>query len=116
MKSPRVSALLFALPLAVLAGCSSHHYYGYAPPPPPPPTYAYNGAPPLIEQARHEGFRIGSDNGSRDAYRGYGYQPKHDRAYHDTPGYDPALGPYGAYRDAFRQAYLSGYDRGYYRR
>jgi hypothetical protein len=112
MKSPRTSPLLLAVPLILLAGCSSHHYYAYA----PQPVYAYNSAPPLLEQARHEGFRIGSDIGARDSYRGYGYQPKHDRAYHDTPGYDPALGPYGPYRDAFRQAYLSGYDRGYYRR
>jgi hypothetical protein len=52
----------------------------------------------------------------RDAYHGFGYQPRRDRAFHDTPGYDPGLGPYGAYRDAFRSAYLQGYDRGFYRR
>jgi len=114
MKSPRV-AFFFAVPLLLSAGCASHHYYAYAPPPPPPPP-AYASVPPLIERANHEGFRIGSDAGVRDAYHGFGYQPRRDRAFHDTPGYDPGLGPYGAYRDAFRSAYLQGYDRGFYRR
>lgn len=114
MKSPRV-AFFLAVPLLLSAGCASHPYYAYAPPPPPPPP-AYASVPPLIERANHEGFRIGSDAGVRDAYHGFGYQPRRDRAFHDTPGYDPGLGPYGAYRDAFRNAYLQGYDRGFYRR
>jgi hypothetical protein len=59
---------------------------------------------------------MGSDAGVRDAYGGFGYQPRRGRAFHDAPGYDPALGPYGPYRDAFRSAYLRGYDRGFYRR
>lgn len=108
----------FALPLLAAAtlftaGCASRTYY--APGPPPPPVAYYN-APPLTERAEHEGFRIGSELGARDSYNGYGYRPKHDRAFHDTPGYDPAMGPYGPYRDAFRSAYLRGYDKGFYRR
>ncbi|HMG02647.1 MAG TPA: hypothetical protein VK596_05905 [Edaphobacter sp.] len=113
MKAPRVVILSFAGSLIFAAGCASPQRYAYAPPPPPPPPYA--AAPPLVEQARHEGFRMGSDAGVRDAYRGFGYQPRRGPAFHNTPGYDPALGPYGPYRDAFRQAYLQGYDRGFYR-
>jgi hypothetical protein len=108
----------FALPLIAAAcfftvGCASHPYYG---PPPPPPPPGYNGVPPLIERAQHEGFRAGSEDGARDSYNGFGYHPRHDRKFHNTPGYDPALGPFGPYRDAFRRAYLSGYDKGFYRR
>jgi hypothetical protein len=101
---PLVAACVF------MVGCGPQRYYG----PPPPP--GYNGVPPLIERAQHEGFRAGSEDGGRDSYNGFGYHPKHDRKFHDTPGYDPALGPFDAYRDAFHRAYLSGYDKGFYRR
>ena len=43
-------------------------------------------------------------------------RPRHTRAFHDTPGYDPQLGPFPVYRDAYRDAYLRGYQRGYNRR
>ena len=95
------------------AGCASHTAY-YAPPPPPPPA-GYNSVPPLISRADHEGFRLGSEDGARDAYNGLRYRPEHDHKFHATPGYDAALGPYGPYRDAFRRAYLSGYDQGFHR-
>lgn len=98
------SAMLLA------TGCASHAYY-YAPPPPP----AYVQRPPLIDLADHNGFRFGSDNGARDAYEGRGFRPQHDRAFHETPGYDPNLGPIGPYRRAFREAYLRGYDNGFRR-
>lgn len=105
----------FALPLACLltVGCASHPNYYVAAPPPPPAAY---GVPPLVERAQQEGFRIGSQEGARDAYNGSGHHPQHSRAFHDTPGYDPAMGPYGAYRDAFRNSFVQGYDRSYYRR
>lgn len=38
------------------------------------------------------------------------------RAYHDAPGFDPNLGPFEAYANTFRNAYLRGYDKGFYRR
>ena len=103
-------ALLSMISAAVLlmAGCAPH-YYGYAPPPPP-------GVPSLIERANHEGFMAGHDDGARDAYYGGGYHPQRDRKFHNTPGYEPALGPYGPYRDSFRRSYLQGYDQGFYRR
>ena len=94
-----------------VTGCASHAYYA-APGPPPP---AYEQRPPLIDLAEHNGFRTGSDEGARDAYEGRGYRPKHDRAFHDTPGYDPNLGPFGPHRQAFRDAYLRGYDTGFRR-
>jgi hypothetical protein len=105
----------FALPFAAAAcliatGCGPHPYYAPGPPPPP------YSAPPLIERAEHQGFRFGTDDGARDAYSGFGHHPQRDRKFHDTPGYDPALGPYGPYRDAFRRAYLHGYDQAFYRR
>jgi ribosome modulation factor len=111
----KLSHLALPLALACLftAGCASHTYYG---PPPPPPPPGYNGVPPLIERAQHEGFRAGSEDGARDAYNGFGYHPQRDRKFHNAPGYDPALGPFGPYRDAFRRAYLQGYDTGFHRR
>ena len=111
MKLSRVASPLLTLACLVTAGCASHPYYAVAPAPPP-----YNSVPLLITRADHEGFRMGSENGARDAYNGYGHHPQHDRAYHDTPGYDPALGPFGPYRDAFRTAYLRGYDQAFYHR
>jgi hypothetical protein len=99
------AATLFA------AGCAQHPYYAVAPAPAP-----YNSVPPLIARADHEGFRAGSEDGARDLYNGFGHHPQHDRSYHDTPGYDPGLGPYGPYRDAFRRSYLRGYDQSFYRR
>lgn len=69
-----------------------------------------------MQEATREGFRFGSDAGLRDAYRGIGYHPTRGHAFHNTPGYDPSLGPYEPYRDAFRSAYVQGYDRGFYRR
>ena len=107
-----------ALPIVVFAtllvtGCASHSYHSYAgPPPPPPPGYAL---PPLIEQAQREGFRMGSEDGARDAYNGRGYRPKSDRKFKEAPGYDPAFGPYQPYRDHFQEAYLRGYYKGYNR-
>jgi hypothetical protein len=111
MKLSRFAVPFVAAALLFTAGCASHAYYAPGPPPPP-----YNGVPPLIARAQGEGFRAGSSDGARDAYNRYGYHPKHDRKFHNTPGYDPALGPFGPYRDAFRNAYLRGYDQGFYHR
>jgi hypothetical protein len=102
-----------ALPTALFAtllvtGCAPRTYYG-----PPPPGYA---APGLVAQAQREGFRMGNEDGARDAYQGRGYHPRGDRNFKVTPGYDPAFGPYPPYRDSFRSAYLQSYDRGFYRR
>jgi len=107
---------LFALPLVTAAclftaGCAPHPYYAVAPAPPP-----YNSVPPLIARADHEGLRAGSEDGARDLYNGFGHHPERDRKYRDTPGYDPALGPFRPYRDAFRSAYVRGYDQAFYRR
>jgi len=92
-------------------GCASHNY-AYAPPPPPA---AYGEAPPLVQAAERNGFQTGQADGARDAYDGRGYRAQGTRAYHDTPGYDPGMGPFGAYRNAFRDAYLHGYDKGFRR-
>ncbi len=106
-------SLLFAGTATLLAatGCASRRYY--AAPPPPPPVYSQR--PPLIDLADRNGFRTGESNGARDAYEGRSYQPQHDRAFHDTPGYDPNLGPFEPYRHAFRDAYLRGYSNGFNR-
>jgi hypothetical protein len=112
MELSRVAPLLGAAACIVFTGCASHAYYAVAPAPPPP----YYSVPPLIARAEHEGFRAGSENGSRDLYNGFGHRPERDRAYHETRGYDPALGPFGPYRDAFRRAYIRGYDQSFYRR
>jgi len=112
MKLARPIRFLLALPLAaaclIPAGCAAH-VYG-----PPPPQYA--GPPPLVQEADGRGFRAGVDDGARDFANGTGYHPRRDRKFADTPGYDPALGPFPVYRDNFRTAYLRGYDSGFYHR
>jgi hypothetical protein len=107
MKLSRVALLLVAAACLFATGCASHPYYAVAP---------AQYAPPLVERAEHEGFRFGSEAGSRDLYNGFGHHPERGRTFHDTPGYDPAMGPYGPYRDAFRRAYVQGYDQAFYRR
>jgi ribosome modulation factor len=109
MKLSRAALLLVTAACLFATGCASHPYYAVAPAP-------YASAPPLIERAEHQGFRAGSEAGSRDLYNNFGHHPERDRSYHDTPGYDPAMGPYGPYRDAFRRAYVRGYDQAFYRR
>lgn len=91
----------------LLTGCAQPRYYG----PPPPP--AYGGPSMLVQRAEHEGFQAGAEDGARDLNHGFGYHPRRDRRFHNAPGYDPALGPFGPYRDAFRGAYLRGYDIGF---
>jgi len=110
MKLSRIALPLVFAASFLMAGCAQHPYYAA------PPPAAYAGVPPLIDRADHEGFRSGSADGARDAYNGYGHHPQSDRKFHNTPGYDPGLGPYGPYRDAFRRAYLRGYDQAFYRR
>jgi hypothetical protein len=106
MKLSRVAPLLVTAACLIMAGCAPHPYYA-----PPAPT----SAPPLIVRADHEGFRAGAEDGARDRVNGFGYHPRHDRRYRDAPGYDPAMGPFGPYRDAFRNAYLRGYEQGFRR-
>jgi len=111
MNLPARLSLVLAGTATLLAatGCASHAYYA----PPPPPAYAQR--PPLIELADRNGFQTGSADGARDAYNGRPFSPQHTRAFHDTPGYDPNLGPFEPYRHAFRDAYLRGYDAGFRR-
>jgi hypothetical protein len=109
MKLSRFALPLVAAACLITTGCGPHPYYA----PGPPPPYS---APPLIERADRQGFRAGSEDGARDAYNGYGHHPQRDRKFHDTPGYDPAFGPFGPYRNAFRNAYIKGYDQAFYRR
>ncbi len=92
-------------------GCSHPTYPPAAPPPPP-----VAQQPPLIQLADRNGFQTGRSDGARDVANGYPFQPRRTRAYAETPGYDANLGPYGPYKNAFRNAYLRGYNVGYYRR
>jgi hypothetical protein len=109
LDSMRISRYLLPAAAAicvVTTGCAAHIYA----PPPPPGAYAS----PLLQQADHRGMRAGYDDGARDAASGFGYHPRHDRKYAETPGYDPAIGPYPPYRDTFRNAYLRGYYNGFH--
>ena len=115
MRDARVSLLLFSATVLLLSGCAASHPYYAVAPPPPPPVYGYREQPPLISVAQQQGFRAGTDDGARDAYERRAYRPEHNRRFHDAPGYDPRLGPYEPYRDAFRDAYLRGYANGYRR-
>ncbi len=110
MRRASLPYLLVSAVALLTAGCASEQYYAAAPPPPPP---IYGRQPPLLEIARHEGFRAGEEEGARDAYEGRAYRPERHRSFHETPGYDPGLGPYGPYRDTFRDAYVHGYSNGY---
>lgn len=107
MKKQILTVVLSTATLFAVTGCAQRTYYA------PPPQHF---APPLAQEASNNGFRMGMDAGHRDAYNGFGYHPKRDRAFHDTPGYDPRLGPYGPYQNAFRGAYLQGYENGFYHR
>jgi hypothetical protein len=108
----RVPLMLAALSALLLtaAGCA----HNYPPPPPPPPPMAQGS--PLVQLAEHNGFETGRSDGAHDAANGEPFHARRTRAFHDTPGYDPQLGPFPVYRDAFRDAYLRGYDRGFYHR
>jgi hypothetical protein len=70
----------------------------------------------LIAEADRRGYRAGFDDGARDLNNGFGYHPRRDRKYGETPGYEPGMGPYPPYRDAFRNAYLRGYAEAFHRR
>lgn len=108
----RRSALILAASsslLFVALGCS----HPYPPPPPPPPPM--RPGPTIVQLAQRNGFDAGRNDGAVDAQRGMPPHPRRTRTYHDTPGYNPQLGPFPVYRDAFRNAYLDGYQRGYNR-
>jgi hypothetical protein len=109
---PIAATSLLTLAIAI-SGCANQQYAA-APPPAPPP--AYQQAPPLIAIADRDGFKTGRADGARDAYEGRPYRARSTRAYYDTPGFDPHLGgPFPDYQNAFRNAYLRGYDQGYHR-
>lgn len=115
MKRTRLMlAVTSTLLLSAALGCA-HTYYPPppAPPPPPPPI---SQAPPLVQLAERNGFETGRSEGARDAAYGAPFRPRHTRAFHDTPGYDPQLGPFPVYQNAFRNAYFRGYQSGYYHR
>lgn len=112
MRDNRLRHVLILFVPLLLAGCASEGYYAAAPPPPPPLHYE---RPPLIDVAVHQGYRTGEEDGERDAYYGRGYRPEHAHNFRNVPGYDPRLGPYEPYRDAFRGAYLRGYARAFRR-
>lgn len=111
------AALLLAL------GCEDHQWSADNPPPPPAiPQYDAGQVPPpppppyepaLVSVADRNGFITGRADGRRDAYAGRYYRARSTRAYYETPGYDGRLGPFGPYQNAFRLAYLRGYEQGY---
>lgn len=109
---------LALLPLCAVAlaltGCYDDQVpYAQAPPPPPA---VYAPSPQQLDQASRNGFRAGEEDGSRDAYNGAPFSARRTQAYHDTPGYDDSVGPFEPYQNTFRNAYLRGYDRGFYHR
>ena len=95
--------------LASSVGCANR----YAAAPPPPPGPVYDQTPPNIRLAEQNGFRAGEADGARDAYDRRPYRARSTRAYFDTPGFDGNLGPFPPYQNAFRLAYLRGYDKGF---
>jgi hypothetical protein len=117
MKQLAFASAAIALGASILIGCSHPAYYPPAPPPPPPAPLVYsNQVPPLIQIADRNGFQAGYLDGSSDAYYHAAHKPRQHRAFKEVPGYDPRLGPFPPYVDAFRTAYLRGYDKGFFRR
>ncbi len=103
------------LPVVLLAVVGCEHEQLYAPAPPPPPQISYAGqVPPLVQLAQRNGYRAGQDEGAREAYYRGQYSPRSTETYSAAPGYDYHLGPIQPYVDAFRNAYLRGYDKGFY--
>ena len=111
----RVGSSFLLLAGLALSGCDDRPYM-VAPRPPPPPVPVAAAPTTNLELAGKNGFRLGLDEGDRDSSQGLKFDPKRAAAYHDAPGYDSSLGPSGEYADAFREAYLRGYDKGYYHR
>ena len=119
--------------IAFALGCADHQWSADNPPPPPAPQYdadnqppppppsyegapaPYPSAPSIVQIADRNGFITGRGDGQRDSYSGRPYRARSTRAYYETPGFDPRIGPFGAYQNAFRLSYLRGYDQGYAR-
>ena len=68
----------------------------------------------LVQLAHHNGFRAGHADGEQAAADHAAYAPRFSRTYADTPGYEDQMGPFMDYQEAFRVAYLRGYERGFY--
>lgn len=102
-----LGSMLCVLVLTAL-GCGPRYV---AVPPPPPP----NAPPPVVQLAERNGYETGRGDGERAAVEGRPPDPRRTRAYAETPGYDRRLGPFEVYRNAFRDAYLRGYERGFRR-
>lgn len=112
--SKTFSGALLLTGLVLTVGCGHPTYYANTPPPPPPPEW--HGPGPLVEMAETNGHRGGFEDGRRDLIQGRAYAPTRDAKYRRTPGYDPAVGPFGAYQQYYRNAYLRGYYDGFNRR
>lgn len=67
-----------------------------------------------IQQAQQNGYQYGVHDGKIDWRAGRSYRATRNETYeHANIGYVSAYGPRSHYQQAFRQAYLDGYQRGY---
>ncbi len=66
--------------------------------------------------AEDRGYQDGLNTGSSDANRGQSYDPQRSHYYRNaTYGYDSSYGNKGAYKQAYRDGFLRGYEQGYRR-
>ena len=66
--------------------------------------------------ALSRGYQDGLYTGQNDARRGQSYNPQRSHFYRDaTDGYDRRFGNRGQYKQAFRNAFLRGYEEGFRR-
>ena len=73
--------------------------------------YGYQGA---FRAARDFGFQDGVNDGAYDRDRGRSFRPEKNGNYkHGDHGYFKGYGDKGQYKAWYRQAYLSGYEKGY---
>ena len=67
-----------------------------------------------MQQAQQNGYQYGMHDGQIDRQAGRSYRATKNETYeHANAGYVSAYGPRGQYQQAFRQAYLDGYQRAY---
>lgn len=106
MKHVRLS--LYALGMALLFTTGAHAH--------DPQDRAGGGYAGSYDQSRVYGYRDGYRRGSSDRDSHFTYNFKDDEWKRGERGYRSELGPKGRYKKSYRDAYVQGYDDGYYSR
>ena len=69
-----------------------------------------------LRAARNQGYQAGLSAGSSDAQQGRKFNPQKSRAFkNDTVGYNSSHRNRGAYKQAYRDGFIRGYQEGFQR-